>query len=245
VLVSAVLALQVVRVVHGDWYRDAALTRAFGLGSSLLLYPQGAADFLERHAANVRVLNDDLQGGFLLWNGYPRRTVFIDGRLQVYPRDVYLQWQAVLDDPSKFPVLARQWDIGAVLMHHPSPGRLEVAAAVSRMPGWRVAYLDGGGVVLLADDKPAGVPEGMTGPAPAAATPGVSGIVERLVAPLRDGFEEATTLYQRGRAIHFLFGPARFAEARADFDAALRLVPDYEPARIGVRATSATAGIQR
>ena len=245
VLVSAVLALQVVRVVHGDWYRDAALTRAFGLGSSLLLYPQGAADFLERHAPNVRVLNDDLQGGFLLWNAYPRRTVFIDGRLQVYPRDVYLQWQSVLDDPNKFPVLARQWDVGAVLMHHPSPGRLEVAAAVSRMPGWRVAYLDGGGVVLLADGKPAGMPEGMTGPAPAASTPGVSGVVERVVAPLRDGLEEATTLYQRGRAIHFLFGPARFAEARADFEAALRLVPDYEAARIGVRATSATAGVQR
>jgi hypothetical protein len=245
VLVSLVLALQVGRVVHGDWYRDGSLTRAFGLGSSLLLYPQGAAEFLERQAPETRVLNDDLQGGLLIWTGYPRRKVFIDGRFQVYPRDVYLQWQQVLDDPSSFQAVARQWDVGAVVMHHPSPGRLEVAAAVSRLPGWRIAYLDGGGVVLLADGKPPGVPEGMTGPAPAASTPGVSGIVERLVAPLRDGFEDATTLYQRGRAIHYLFGPARYAEARADFEAALRLVPDYEAARIGVRATSATAGVQR
>jgi hypothetical protein len=245
VAVAAFLFVESWRIVHGDWYREAHLTRTFGLGSSLMLYPQGAAAFLERAAPGARVLNDDLLGGLLLWNAYPERRVFIDGRVQVYPPAVQRDWTLVLSDPRTFPEIAARWQIGAVVLHHPSPGRLELAAAVARTPGWRVAYLDGGGIVLLADGVPASQPDGMTGPTPAAATPGVSGAVEMLVAPLRSGEEQATAYYQRGRAIHFLFGPPGYRAARADFEAALRLVPDFAPARAGLAATaSAPGGVQ-
>jgi hypothetical protein len=241
VLVSLLLVVQTARVVRGDWYRDASLTRAFGLGSSLLLYPEAAADYLEREAPEARVFNDDLQGGLLLWNAYPQRRVFIDGRVQVYPDEVQREWQRVLDDPRTFAAVAERWKITAVLLHHPSPGRLEMAGAIARMPGWRVGYLDAGGVVLLADGERPGTPEGMSGPAPAASTPGIAGALERFVAPIRKPYEEATVHYQRGRAIHFLFGPPGFAAARADFEAALRLVPEHEPARIGLAATATAA----
>jgi hypothetical protein len=240
--IGMLLLVETGRVVHGDWYSDAHLTRTFGLGSSLMLYPQGAAAFLERAAPHARVLNDDLLGGLLLWNAYPERRVFIDGRVQVYPPDVHRDWMRVLSDPRTFPEVAARWQIGAVVLHHPSPGRLELAAAVARTPGWRVAYLDGGGIVLLADGAPASEPEGMTGPTPAAATPGISGVVEMLVAPLRSAEEQAAAYYQRGRAIHFLFGPPGYRAARADFEAALRLVPGYAPARAGLAATGSTPG---
>ena len=242
VVVGLVLLVETGRVVHGEWYAQAHLTRTFGLGSSLVLYPQGAAEFLERQAPDARVFNDDLLGGLLLWNGYPRRRVFIDGRVQVYPPEVNGDWQRVLDDPRNFAEVAARWQIGAVLLHHPSPGRLELAAAVARTPGWRVAYLDGGGVVLLADGVAPAAPEGMSGPTPAASTPGVSSLVEMLVSPFRPAAEQATAYYQRGRAIHFLFGPPGFRAAHADFQAALRLVPDFEPARIGAAATASAAG---
>jgi hypothetical protein len=185
-------------------------------------------------------------GGLLLWNGYPRRRVFIDGRVQVYPPAVNRDWQRVLDDPRNFAEVAARWQIGAVLLHHPSPGRLELAAAVAQTPGWRVAYLDGGGVVLLGDGVTAVQPDGMTGPTPAASTPGISSLVETLVSPLRPASEQATAFYQRGRAIHFLFGPPGYRAAHADFEAALRLVPGFEAARIGAAATaSASGGVQR
>src|SRR5262249_4435039 len=47
------------RVVTGGYYEDARLTRAFGLGESLLLFPSGAVDFLQREAPAARVLNHD------------------------------------------------------------------------------------------------------------------------------------------------------------------------------------------
>src|SRR5262249_59189450 len=61
------------RVVTGSYYQDAHLTRAFGLGESLLLFPAGAVDFLEREAPGARVLNDDGQGGLILWRAFPPR----------------------------------------------------------------------------------------------------------------------------------------------------------------------------
>jgi len=223
------------RVVTGGYYEDAHLTRAFGLGESLLLFPAGAVDFLEREAPGARVLNDDGQGGFILWRAFPPRQVFVDGRLQVYPPATWADYQRVLDDPASFPDVAARWNTTAVLLHHPSPGRLELATAIARLPGWRVAYLDGGAVVLLADGKPAGPPAGATGPLPVIATSGVATLLERAVAPLRPDAEAATSHYQRGRALLGLFGRGGAAAARADFEASLRLRPDFEMAAEGRR----------
>ncbi|MGH7894843.1 MAG: hypothetical protein ACREQL_09250, partial [Candidatus Binatia bacterium] len=192
------------RVITGDFYADAKLTRTFGLGESWLLYPAGAVDFLAEHAPGARLFNDDVLGGYLIWRGRP---VFFDGRLQVYPDDVYLDWQHALDDPRTFDAVARRRGISAVILYHPALGRLELARAIANLPGWRIAYLDGGAIVLLADGEAPGTPAGATGPVEAFATPGIAGALERVAAPLRTHHEQATTYYQRGRAIHYLFGP--------------------------------------
>jgi hypothetical protein len=76
------------RVVRGDYYYAARLTRTCGLGVSTLLYPDPAVAFLAREAPLVRVFNDDILGGFLLWRTHPPRPVFFDGRMQVYPESV-------------------------------------------------------------------------------------------------------------------------------------------------------------
>src|SRR5262249_57833676 len=107
------------RVVTGSYYAGAHLTRAFGLGESLLVLPRGAVDFLQGEAPDARVFNDDVLGGYLLWRAYPARRVFFDGRLQVYPKAVYDDYQDVLDDPSRFADVANRWGVTAVLLHHP------------------------------------------------------------------------------------------------------------------------------
>jgi hypothetical protein len=232
-----VFAVESARVVSGRYYERARLTRTFGLGESWLLFPAGAVNFLARHAPSARVLNDDVLGGYLLWRSYPPRQVFFDGRLQVYPSEVIEEYQSILDDPRNFPAVAARWGITAVLLHHPSPGRLELAAAISRLPGWRVAYLDGGGVVLLADGEPRGEPAGARAPIVAASTPGIAGGLERLLGPVRLPTEEATAYYQRGRALLMLGGPDRVAEAREDFRRTLSLQPGMRLALIALRAT--------
>jgi hypothetical protein len=223
------------RVVTGRYYEEARLTRAFGLGQSRLLFSSGAVDFLQAEAPDARVFNDDGLGGYLLWRAYPPRQVFIDGRLQVYPEPIYRDYQRTLDDPAAFAEVAARWGVTAVLLAHPSPGRLELAATIARLPGWRVAYLDGGAVVLLSDGRPAGQPVGVVGPTPAIATTGLATLLERVVSPWRPAAEEATARYQRGRAILTLFGRGGAAAALADFEAALRLQPEVADAAEGRR----------
>jgi len=222
-------------VITGRYYANARLTRAFGLGQSLLLFPSGAVDFLQAGAPDARVFNDDTMGGFLLWRAFPPRQVFFDGRLQVYPESVHREYQQMLDDPSQFAAMAARRGITAAILHHPSPGRLELAAAIAQLPGWRIAYLDGGAVVLLADGKPAGQPVGALGPVQAIETAGIASGLEHAVAPLRPAVEEALTYYQRGRAILTLYGRGGAPAARADFEAALRLWPEFAGAQTGRR----------
>src|SRR4029077_18310341 len=96
----------------------------------------------------ARVFNDDALGGYIIWRS--RRPVFIDGRLQVYPPEVDRENQTGLDDPLPSPAIVARQGITAVILYHPAPRRLEVAAAIAKVPGWRIAYVDGGAVVLLA-----------------------------------------------------------------------------------------------
>src|SRR5439155_12648403 len=203
-------------VVTGRYYLRAKLTRTFGLGVSGLLFSARAVDFLGARAPGVRLLNADALGGYLLWRDYPRRRVFIDGRFQVYPPQVYRDFEA-LWDPRTFPLLVARYAINGVILYPGAPGRLRTAAAIAAMPGWRIAYLDVGAVVLLADGAPRGTPAGVTDP-----------VLEPRASPLdrlRPGVEEAVAHYQRGRAVLFVLGDAGLALARADFEAALRAGP--------------------
>jgi hypothetical protein len=224
------LGIATASVISGRYYEAAHLSRTFGLGESHLLFPSAAVDFLEAQASAARVFNDDALGGYLLWRGYPRRRVFIDGRLQVYPPEVYAEYQAVLDDPRNFAAVAGRYGISAAILYHPAPGRLELARAIAGLPGWRIAYLDAGGVVLLADGRASSLS--------GTADPGVadSSVLEHALGWVRLPIEDAVAHYQRGRALLYLFGSAGREAARAEFEAALRTWPDLAEARDGLAA---------
>lgn len=230
----AAIALAV-RVATGSFYDDAHLTRAFGFGESHLMFSARAVDFLERAAPGARVFNDDILGGYLIWRGHP---VFFDGRLQVYPESVYDDYQSTLDDPQHFAAVAARWNITAAILHHSSPGRLELTRAIANLPGWRIAYLDGGAVVLLGDGAPPGDPAGIRDPIDAFGAPGAAAVVERIAAPVRAYSETATGLYERGRAILYLWGARAAPFAREDFRAALALEPWNADAQTGMQATA-------
>ncbi len=213
------------RVAGGGYYDAARLTRTFGLGESSLLFSAAAVATLESEAPGARVLNDDILGGFLLWRAFPPRQVFFDGRLQVYPESVYADYQAVLDDPARFAAVAARWRITAAILHHPAPGRLELARAIARLPGWRIAHLDGGAVLLVADGNAPATPAGIGGAVPAPVATPLGAALERVLAHIRTDTEAAIARYQRGRAVLTLFGRAGAAVALADFDAAHALRP--------------------
>jgi hypothetical protein len=240
--IATVALLLATRVVSGTFYDDARLTRAFGLGIAGTFFSEPAVAFLARTTPGGRLLNDDILGGHLIWHD---RKVFFDGRLQVYPDRVYQDWQRVLDAPAQFSDVAARWEISAVILHHPSPGRLELARHVAATPGWGIRYLDGAAVVLVSGPPMPPPPAGSREPIVAFETPGLAGTVERLAAPLRRPHELATAYYQRARALLFLQGRLGAAAAREDLVTSLALEPNNDDARAGLAMIAQLTGSAR
>lgn len=56
--------------------------------------PQKAANFIKTEAINGKMFNDMTFGGYLIWELYPEKKVFIDGRNLVYGDEIYRHyWQ--------------------------------------------------------------------------------------------------------------------------------------------------------
>jgi hypothetical protein len=69
--------------------------RCFGWDADTRLQPAAAASFVLAHHLPGPIYNDLDSGGYLIWRfqGHPaRRQVFIDGRLEVVPRELLARW---------------------------------------------------------------------------------------------------------------------------------------------------------
>ena len=97
-----------------------------GVGLQDERFPVAAARFLETRMSDARAYNDTAFGGYLIWQGWPERRVFLDGRNEVHAA-LLRELSAALDD-------GRQWS-GLMDRH-------EVEAAVLSYRKERIAVRD-------------------------------------------------------------------------------------------------------
>jgi hypothetical protein len=108
-------------------------------------FPVGALHYINIHGLPSRGFDSYNWGGFLIWNWYGRRSVFVDGRPDMYGNafvDQYIQayrggdsWAGLLDANRLCYVLVE-----------PSSG---IAQALNTAHGWRTAYQDSVSVLYL------------------------------------------------------------------------------------------------
>lgn len=109
----------------------------FDYGTDRKAFPESAVGFMKQGRWPGRLYNDYIWGGYLIWQLYPLRPVFIDGRAEVYYgtgafddemtiHQIRDGWQGVLDRRGVEVVLTQ------------SSGAL--AYALRRTPGWRLAF---------------------------------------------------------------------------------------------------------
>ena len=90
----------------------------WGFGVDYSLVSKGAVEYLDRRDITGRVLNEFGDGQYIIWRGYPSRTVFIDGRGIISPdllekAIIYRFNNAVLDD------LSRSFGFETIVMRYP------------------------------------------------------------------------------------------------------------------------------
>jgi hypothetical protein len=120
----------------------------------LSYFPQAAVSLMKRGQWPGRLYNDYVWGGYLIWELYPQRRVFIDGRAEVYyPTKAFDAemtihslkpgWEAALD----------QWGVEVVLTSRFG----NLAQALARTQGWELAFT--GEVEMVYTRKPSSSPE--------------------------------------------------------------------------------------
>jgi len=110
--------------------------------------PAGAAAYLQAHAPPPagRMFNYQAWGGYLEWATWPRHQVYLDGRIELYPTQVWLDYLATVFPTTHWRQLLDQYAISYLVL---SPTDMpDLVADVRADPGWRLDYADDRAVIF-------------------------------------------------------------------------------------------------
>jgi hypothetical protein len=107
-------------------------------------FPVRAVDFLHAHPLATPIFNFYNWGGYLIWRLQPSTYVFIDGRADLYHKQLLDQFADAYEFKENWSQILQSWNIGTVLVPKKSP----LASGLLNRSDWRVSYEDDQAVIL-------------------------------------------------------------------------------------------------
>jgi hypothetical protein len=115
-------------------------------------YPEEAAKYLDTHPIEGNIFNGIRYGGYLIWNHYPPKKVFIDGRLIIRTPQFFARYLRALDTVDTFKALRHAYDITHVLIPTAIfPRYLKLAHYLYDDEEWRLVFTDGASALFVID----------------------------------------------------------------------------------------------
>ena len=116
--------------------------------------PAGVGNYLSTHdpPPTGTMLNFETWGGYLNWAAWPRHQAFVDGRIELHPTQVWLDYVAIVFPKAGWRTLLDQYDISYLVL-----STAEVPELVDDLrvdPGWRLDYEDAQAVVFTRSAVP-------------------------------------------------------------------------------------------
>ncbi len=102
------------------------------------VFPVEALARAEESGARGNLFNYFKWGGYILYAGYPKHRVFIDGQTDFYGEELTRDYSKVATLEPDWENILDRYQIGWVLFPHRSP----LCLILARTPGWRLAYQD-------------------------------------------------------------------------------------------------------
>ncbi len=100
-------------------------------------FPRTAVALMRDGRWPGKLYNDYVWGGYLIWELWPARKVFIDGRAEVYyPTGAFDSEMRIHYAVAGFDKELDRWDVDVVLTRRNG----NLAAAMARLPNWRKAF---------------------------------------------------------------------------------------------------------
>jgi len=145
VLVGTLLAVSAVLFVVGwPWLFPVAKM------VDMTRYPARTLEAARLNGVRGNLLNTYHYGGYIIWQTYPERLVFIDGRADLYGKAHYEAYQTMVYAEPGWQQALRRYDIAWVLLERERP----LAKVLRERADWHVLYADRTNVVMVRDGAP-------------------------------------------------------------------------------------------
>ncbi len=122
-----------------------------GIGTADLKYPVGAAAFLADLPFKAKLFNEFSFGGYLIWST-PEHPVFIDGRLDVFPPDVFQDYAGAYRGDVSIADLESRYDVNVFILAYPSRKSTATPAVFTELSvstNWGLVYWDDNSLVYV------------------------------------------------------------------------------------------------
>jgi hypothetical protein len=93
------------------------------------------------------MLNAQAWGGYLEWAAWPRHQVFLDGRIELHPNQVWFDYLDVVFPSARWRALLDQYDISYLVLS--KVDQADLIDDVRRDVAWRLDYEDDQAAVFL------------------------------------------------------------------------------------------------
>ena len=113
-------------------------------------FPRAAAHQFKDQLGAARVFSTDQWGDYLLWTGYPRQRVFMDGRSDFFGEPIGREYATVMSAASGWRQILDRRQINMILL----PPETPVVEALVSDAHWRVLYRDKQAVLFEKASQP-------------------------------------------------------------------------------------------
>jgi hypothetical protein len=110
--------------------------------------PVGVGQYLQKHdpPPGGVLLNNQAWGGYLEWATWPKHEVFLDGRIELHPPQVWFDYLDIVFPSARWRSLVEKYGVGYMVL-----SKFDNADLIGDMrvePGWRLDYEDNQAVVF-------------------------------------------------------------------------------------------------
>lgn len=150
---GVLLILESFFYLNGDYYKYTESQHQAGLQFAQSSY--GALDFVLANNLPLPIFNNFDIGSYIIYRGYPKYMVFVDGRPEAYPKEFFLNTYIPIQyDFNKFKEMDKQIGFKTIIFSHSdqTPWGKAFLQNVVKDPDWRIVFIDDFMIVLTTSD---------------------------------------------------------------------------------------------
>jgi hypothetical protein len=117
-------------------------------------FPEKITEYLKANPVPGEMFNDIRYGGYLIWEMYPQKKVFVDGRLLIRSAQFFEEYLAICEQPDLFPYVSKKFNITQVILPSAIFDRyLNLIKWLYNSSEWHLEFTDGSSFLFVRNDE--------------------------------------------------------------------------------------------